>query len=425
MKNKKEEIARILFGSIGKKLSWAFGTLILILFLLAILTYNINISIEKDASNIMNVFTPIKVMVQEIIGYDAILTGHAHAALLHAENNETTEIFRHKAEYDKAGLKLDSILKTDMPNLLSKSPRNNSDKQRIYDHLKNLDETNIKLVELETKAFDSMLKGDILEARKNIVSKEYEDFKQNLSELYYSIFEEEEQVTLYYEEKLLENTNRTQNINVYLAIIFLVISILISVMMYYAISSPIKDISNALDEITKGNLEVQLKNSNTDEIKILTESLNRILASMKLAILRTGVNKEDLGIGEAIRAKEESDQLLKDILDNILEGVLIIDYKGKVEFCNKSALHIAGLKSMEKAIGKNAFTFIHPKNKIKFLKDFINLVRGKKPWLEEYKIVTADNKEKWVENLGKKIKINGKNRIITVFRDITGKKRGL
>jgi len=40
---------------------------------------------------------------------------------------------------------------------------------------------------------------------------------------------------------------------------------------------------------------------------MLTNSLNRILSSLKLAILRTGVSKHELGLGEAIKAKKEAE----------------------------------------------------------------------------------------------------------------------
>ena len=95
----------------------------------------------------------------------------------------------------------------------------------------------------------------------------------------------------------------------------LLIIFLISFMGFFVsryISKPIKDLTESVDEISKGNFEIQIKESKIFEINNLIDSLDRILASLKLAILRTGSSKHELGIGteEAIsemnKAKEKS-----------------------------------------------------------------------------------------------------------------------
>lgn len=64
------------------------------------------------------------------------------------------------------------------------------------------------------------------------------------------------------------------------------------------IARPIKKLTQNVNEITQGKLDIQLEKSSFTEIQNLTDSLNRILATMKLAVLRTGLSKVELGLTE-------------------------------------------------------------------------------------------------------------------------------
>ena len=70
----------------------------------------------------------------------------------------------------------------------------------------------------------------------------------------------------------------------------LLIGILVLIIGLYfiskSISKPLVELNEKVNKISKGNLDIELPKSNIDEIQSLTDSLNRILASMKLAVLR-------------------------------------------------------------------------------------------------------------------------------------------
>ena len=66
----------------------------------------------------------------------------------------------------------------------------------------------------------------------------------------------------------------------------------------YFILNPIKKLTSDVNEVTKGKLDIQLGRSGISEVQNLTDSLNRILASLKLAILRTGSSGRQLGLGD-------------------------------------------------------------------------------------------------------------------------------
>ena len=79
-------------------------------------------------------------------------------------------------------------------------------------------------------------------------------------------------------------------------VFFIIISIVVilAIMIARYVSKPLVKLTKDVDEITGGKFDIRLSESNITEVRNLTESLNRILASMKLAVLRSGVSKEDL-----------------------------------------------------------------------------------------------------------------------------------
>jgi methyl-accepting chemotaxis protein len=77
-----------------------------------------------------------------------------------------------------------------------------------------------------------------------------------------------------------------------MALLFTILIIIVALIYSNRISKPIKKLTFDVDEISKGKFDVQLQKSNIKEVQILTDSLNRVLSSMKLAILRTG--KKDI-----------------------------------------------------------------------------------------------------------------------------------
>jgi len=129
-------------------------------------------------------------------------------------------------------------------------------------------------------------------------------------------------------------------------IIFGVILLAISFVISRMVARQILQLSKGVEEITKGNLEVQLKRSNIDEIQNLTDSLNRILASMKLAILRIGLSKQDLGLGEAIKAKEEAVDRYKLIYTASSDALMTLEPPtGKFTSANPATLKLFDAKN--------------------------------------------------------------------------------
>ncbi|MBW2988702.1 PAS domain S-box protein [Candidatus Woesearchaeota archaeon] len=183
------------------------------------------------------------------------------------------------------------------------------------------------------------------------------------------------------------------------------------------ISGPIESLTNDVDSITKGNLDIRLGKSSISEIDRLIGSLNRILASMKLAILRAGVRREDIGIGEAIAEKELAEERYKALFEKAADAVLIADPKTrKLVDANKSAESLLGIPK-DKIISMKVDQ-IHPKDRLKeTLEGFKKQAAGKIKKLRT-EVLTKDNKRIPVEISASPIRIKGKDYVQGIFREM-------
>ncbi|MBD3313145.1 HAMP domain-containing protein [Candidatus Woesearchaeota archaeon] len=94
----------------------------------------------------------------------------------------------------------------------------------------------------------------------------------------------------------------------YLFIFLMVFLSITSYLISSIISSPIKKISSKVEKIISGDFETEMGKSRIKEIQSLIDSLDRILASLKLAVMKVGVKKGEIGIGELVKAKEEAEE---------------------------------------------------------------------------------------------------------------------
>ena len=161
-------------------------------------------------------------------------------------------------------------------------------------------------------------------------------------------------------ETLISNFKKTIYV---LIVIIILLGIAIAYFVSNMITKPIGKLRSDLEEITKGNFEIQLQKNKIFEVQALTDSLTRILSSMKLAILRTGLKKEEIGIGtkEALEGKAKAEAALKksqkelgDIkltIDNS-SLVALTDIDGTIIYINDKFVEVSKY-SREELIGQN------------------------------------------------------------------------
>ena len=76
--------------------------------------------------------------------------------------------------------------------------------------------------------------------------------------------------------------------------LILIVTFFVSIFISYFITRPLEKLTNNIDSISKGKLDVNLESSEIYEINNLTSSLDRIMASLKLAVVKVGVKKDEI-----------------------------------------------------------------------------------------------------------------------------------
>ena len=109
---------------------------------------------------------------------------------------------------------------------------------------------------------------------------------------------------------LSENTTEIISYSLIAAIFLAVFAFLFS----RFITKQISRITYFVEKITTGELGIELGESKIVEIQNLIDSLNRVLASMKLAILRTKKQQTKTEVGKKIASKSADKKVIKDEL---------------------------------------------------------------------------------------------------------------
>lgn len=118
------------------------------------------------------------------------------------------------------------------------------------------------------------------------------------------------------------------------------------------ITTPIKNLAMATEQVASGNLDVRVTAKSEDEIGLLITSFNEMVKQLK-------DSKESLE-----KAYIESDKrrlYLENILDNIKSGVFFLDDSGTILTINKAACSILNV-SQEAVKGHNYLSFISSLN---------------------------------------------------------------
>jgi PAS domain S-box-containing protein/putative nucleotidyltransferase with HDIG domain len=111
------------------------------------------------------------------------------------------------------------------------------------------------------------------------------------------------------------------------------------------------------------------------------------------------------------------------LFDNVLDGILMLDYDGKVLNLNSVLARMFGLESVSEAIGRNALEFILPEFHSAVIEDLANVKEGRGGYLNSYKVRNASGTEFWVEGLGTDIIYRGEHIDLVAIRDITERKK--
>jgi len=149
--------------------------------------------------------------------------------------------------------------------------------------------------------------------------------------------------------------------------LIIAVTFFVSLFIAYFISHPLEKLTKNIDDISKGNLDVQLEKSEIFEINNLTDSLNRVMTSLKLAIHKVGIKKGDI-FEETVKEKQEMKSKYETLLKIIDEWVWEVDEKGICKSCSAKMADALGYKPNE-IIGKKIFEFMGSRAGEEILRD--------------------------------------------------------
>jgi PAS domain S-box-containing protein len=197
---------------------------------------------------------------------------------------------------------------------------------------------------------------------------------------------------------LLSGLQGFQILSAFLGLI-LVITLMVGIVIAHFISMPLEKLTKNIDEISKGNLDVELEKSEIYEINNLTISLDRVMASLKLAIHKVGLKKEEI-FEEVVRAKEEAEEKYENLLKKIDGWIWEIDDKGICTKCSAKITETLGYTPTQ-IVGKDIFGFL-PVKEAQKMKDMVQYLShqtmGEASKIDLYWKFFADEHLIWVRS---------------------------
>jgi len=179
------------------------------------------------------------------------------------------------------------------------------------------------------------------------------------------------------QETVRKSNNILGFISVFLIGLIFVVTFAFSFVIAYFITKPIEKLTKNIDKISKGKLDVTLEDSEIYEINTLTESLDRVMASLKLAIHKVGVKKGEI-FEDSVKSKEIYEKKQQDLLNSINGWAWETDEKGSFTFVSKNVSKSLGFK-VEELLGNSIYDYIIPEDVKKVRQAFSQAEKEKRP----------------------------------------------
>jgi PAS domain S-box-containing protein len=122
---------------------------------------------------------------------------------------------------------------------------------------------------------------------------------------------------------------------------------------------------------------------------------------------------------DALKASEEN---FRALVNNTLDGILILNFEGKVIAANAAVGKMFGLE-LEDVTGRSIAEYLAPESIPVAIADQINVLNDKGGYLSIYKVIPSSGEPLWIEGLGTKIIYKDQPANIVVIRDITVRKK--
>jgi two-component system nitrogen regulation sensor histidine kinase NtrY len=175
----------------------------------------------------------------------------------------------------------------------------------------------------------------------------------------------------------------------FLTLIVIFLALWIALRISKGITDPIQNLAQATEQVAAGNLDVAVDLHQSDEIGLLVNSFNHMVKELK-------EGKESL---QSSYIESDRQRLfMKNILDNINSGVIMLDIDGKIRMINGAACSILN-------IAPEAVTY-------KSYKDLMSLIRSEE--LENLVKGIEGREFRWIDK-EVKVAIGNRQAILRVF----------
>ena len=125
-----------------------------------------------------------------------------------------------------------------------------------------------------------------------------------------------------------------------------VVTFVVSIVISHLISRSLMKLTYNIEKISKGDLEVELESSDITEINALTEALNRVMTSLKLAIHKVGVKRGEI-FEETMKAAKQVEEKYYKLVQNLDDVVWETDPKGTLAYCSPQITDLLGYSPTE------------------------------------------------------------------------------
>ncbi len=119
----------------------------------------------------------------------------------------------------------------------------------------------------------------------------------------------------------------------------------------------------------------------------------------------------------------EAPDLFETLTDNMLDGLVVIDWGGNILFANKAVYRIAGMRPRKDPKGLTMAQFLHPEDLERAMENHMLVKEGKAGVFAQYRVVSKQKEPRWIETIGQKVLFNGQEADLVTIRDITDRKR--
>ena len=141
---------------------------------------------------------------------------------------------------------------------------------------------------------------------------------------------------------------------------------------------------------------------------------------MDIIAVKAAAEIERTRIEQSLRESEEKFRM---VVENSLDGILIVNMTGEVLFRNRSVAKIFDVEREAYETGtKNVMEFIAPESRSQVLHDFGQVAQGIDSYPVNYQVVTYTGRRIWVESIGKRIQFQNSPAILISMRDVTARK---